>query len=99
MENNTITIADFSSHLFWDVKQGTIDLYKNQQLIIERIIQRGSRKDWQLMEMTYTMEQIITQVKRIDWLSEKDLAYVHVYFGIPYNEMKCYIKKLSVPYC
>lgn len=99
METNTITIADFSPHLFWDVKQGTLDLSKNQQLITERIIQRGSRKDWQLMERTYPREQIIAQVKQIDWLSEKDMAYVHVYFGIPYNEMRCYTKKQSVPYC
>jgi len=97
IENNSI--SDFSPHLFWDVKQGTLDLYKHHQLIIERIIQRGSRKDWQLMERAYLREQIIAQVKRIDWLSEKDMAYVQVYFGIPFNEMKCYTKRLSARYC
>lgn len=99
MKKNTVTIADFSPHLFWDVKAGTLDLYKHHQIITERIIQRGSRKDWQLMERTYPREQIIAAVKRIDWLSEKDMAYVHVYFGIPYNEMRCYTKKQSAPYC
>ena len=92
-----VNIADFSPHLFWDVKPGTLELQKNRQLIVERGIQRGSRNDWQLMEKAYSREQIIAHIKKIDWLSEKDMAFVQVYFGIPYTEMRCYIKKQS-PY-
>lgn len=97
--NKQVNISEFSPHLFWDVKPGTLDLQKNRQLIVERVIQRGSRKDWQLMEKTYSREQIIAHVKQIDWMSEKDMAYVHVYFHIPYAELKCYTKKQSAHYC
>lgn len=94
-----VNISDFSPHLFWDVKPGTLDLSKHQRLITERVVQRGSRNDWRLLEKAYSREQIIAHVKKIDWLSEKDMAFVHVYFGIPYVEMKCYTKKQSAHYC
>ncbi|MBK8143467.1 MAG: hypothetical protein IPK57_22475 [Chitinophagaceae bacterium] len=49
VENYTIT--DFSPHLFWDMKPGSADLVKHQRLIVERVIQRGSRKDLDLLQM------------------------------------------------
>ena len=81
------------------MKPGTLYLSKHQRLITERVVQRGSRNDWRLLEKAYSREQIIAHVKKIDWLSEKDMAFVHVYFGIPYVEMKCYTKKQSAHYC
>lgn len=77
--SETIKPSDFSPHLFWDVKPGTLDLQKNQQLITERVIQRGSRSDWQLLEMAFSREQIIAMVKKIDWLNENDLAFMYLY--------------------
>ncbi|HQV06560.1 MAG: hypothetical protein R2796_09595 [Chitinophagaceae bacterium] len=96
--NQKIKISDFSPHLFWDVKPGSLDIEKNQQFITERVIQRGNRNDWKILEETYKREQIKSQVKKIDWLSDKDMAYVHLYFDISYNEMRCYIIKQSTHY-
>lgn len=97
VENNNI--SDFSPHLFWDVDPAIPDLEKQKRLIVERVIQRGSRKDLYLMQQIYDKELIKGIIKEIAWLNEKDMAFVQVYFGIPLNEMKCYTKRLSARYC
>lgn len=99
MKNKNINIRDFSPHLFWDMKPGSFRLDKNQELIVERVIQRGSRKDFELLLEVYDREQISKIIRDIAWLSEKDIAFVHVYFDIPLNEMKCCTGKQSARYC
>lgn len=92
VENYTLT--DFPPHLFWDMKPGSADLVKHQRLIVERVIQRGSRKDLDLLQQVYKQETIRTIIRQIAWLNEKDMVFVHVYFDIPFLEMKCYTKRL-----
>lgn len=94
MENRSHNrIADFSKHLFWDVDPSKLDLNKNKKLIIERVIQRGSRNDLNKLLSSYNRSEIREVLTQIGWLSEKDLAFVHVFFDIPYNELKCYSKR------
>lgn len=70
-----------------------MELEKNKRFVIERVIQRGSRKDFDLLLAYFGKEKIKDVVKQLPWLNEKDQAFVHVFFNIPYNEMKCYIRK------
>lgn len=88
----------FSTHLFWDVKQGTLDPEKHRRLIVERVIERGGLKDLALLQQIYKKEEIQDEIRKINWLNEKDQAFVHVYFDIPYTELKCYTKKQSARY-
>ncbi|MDZ4792734.1 MAG: hypothetical protein SGI83_00490 [Bacteroidota bacterium] len=99
MPAENYSIAGFSPHLFWDVDPATLDLEKNKRLIVERVIQRGSRKELALLLDCYGKEQVRETLKQVAWLNEKDMAFVQVYFGIPLNEMKCYTKRLSARYC
>ena len=63
---------------------------------MERVIQRCSSKDLALSMAYYGKEMVREILKQIAWLNEKDMAFVHVYFDIPYNEMKCYTRKQFV---
>jgi len=90
--------ADFSSHLFWDVNRAKLDLEKNKNIIVERVLQRGSRSDLNLLLSYYDKEDLKEIIKQLTWLNEKDRAFVHVFFDIPYNELKCYTKKPSSHY-
>lgn len=95
MGKTVYSIADLSPHLFWDVDRGKLDWEKNKQLIVERVIQRGNRPDLHLVIAYYGKEETGEVLKQVPWLNEKDMAFVHVYFGIPFNEMKCYTKGQS----
>lgn len=86
-------ITDFSPHLFWDVDAGTLNPERNRKLIVERVIQRGSRADLQKLLSLYSKPEIADVLKQVTWLNEKDMAFVHVFFDIPYSELKCYSKR------
>ncbi|MBA2499741.1 MAG: hypothetical protein H0V30_08455 [Chitinophagaceae bacterium] len=94
MQNKpSYSIADFSPQLFWDVDRNKLDLEKNKRFVIERVLQRGSRKDFNMLLGYFGKERIKEVVKQLPWLNEKDQAFVHVFFDIPYNDLKCYIRK------
>jgi hypothetical protein len=99
LENKKITIADFSPHLFWDVKSDTVDTLIHQRLIVERVIQRGSMNDLSLLQQLYNIDNIRSVIKQISWLNDKDMAFVNIYFDIPLSELKCYTKKQSARFC
>lgn len=99
MPDSNIKVSDFSSHLFWDVKPDTLNTDLHQQLIVERVIQRGSLKDLSLLEQFYNRESIRAVISQLPWLNEKDMAFVHIYFDIPYDDLKCYTKRQSAHYC
>ena len=98
MEKKAYHISDFSPHLFWDVDRATLDLEKHKRLIVERVVQRGSRQDLDRLLSYYGKDQVRDVLKQVAWLNEKDMAFVHVFFDIPFSEMKCYIKRQSARY-
>lgn len=98
MTKTGYSIADFSPHLFWDVNKATLDLEKHKRLIVERVIQRGSRHDLDMLLSYYGKDQVREILKQTVWLNEKDMAFIHVYLSIPFNEMKCYTRKRSARY-
>ena len=89
------TIADFSPHLFWDVDIAKLEMDKNMRLLAERVIQRGNRDDLDKLLSHYGKKEVAEILKQLPWMNEKDMAFVHVFFDIPYNEMKCYTKRQS----
>lgn len=99
MPDHSIKITDFSRHLFWDVKTDTLNPDLHQRLIVERVIQRGSLNDLSLLEQLYSKDRIRAVISQLPWLNEKDIAFVHIYFDIPYVALKCYTKRPSARYC
>lgn len=85
--------AGLAPHLFWDVDATTLDWDKHAGLIVERVIERGNFKNLQLLEQFYEKDKITTIIKNITYLHPKDIAFVHTYFKIPLNDLKCYTNK------
>lgn len=96
MSESNQTVLGFSSHLFWDVRHSTLNTKKHKRLIVERVIERGSRRDLALLLSTYKKKEIREAVKEIPVMNPRDMAFVHTFFDIPYKQMKCYTKKRSV---
>ena len=82
--------------LFWDVDIVKLDWEKHQLLIVERVIERGNYHAFQLTEAQYGKEGMGQIIRRLPFLVPKDISFVHTYFKIPLNELKCYTRKPSV---
>ena len=85
--------AGLPTHLFWDVNLSTLDFTKHADLIVERVIERGSYKDLQLIEKHYSNDQLDGIIKNIAYLHPRGISFVHYHFQIPLNQLKCYTKK------
>lgn len=97
MKNHSISIRDFSPHLFWDIDRNKLDLEKNKAQIIKRVIEYGLLKDWKLLQQHYGLEQIGNVSKELRSLDEKSLNFISVITGIPKESFRCYTLKQSLP--
>ncbi len=88
-------ISNLSSGLFWDVDPETLNEKKHKRFIIQRVLSRGSKLDFDQMTSYYSHEELIKEVKNIRSLDAKSAHFAAFYFSIPKNEMLCYTKKHS----
>ena len=82
--------SQLSTQLFWDEDIAKLDWDKHKLLIVERVIERGSYATFKYIEQYYGKNEMARIIKTVAWLHARDIAFVHAYFNIPLNELKCY---------
>lgn len=92
--NNQPVLSILSASLFWDINLDKLNWDTNAQLIAERVITRGNYLEFKKVEEIYGKEMFSTLAKNIKKLHDKDISFLHIYFGIPLSQLKCYSKKL-----
>ena len=97
LKNQQISISDFSKHLFWDVDIESIDFIKHKRYIINRVMQYGLFKDWQLIMKVYGLHTITDTAKTIRDLDMKSMEFLSLLSGIPREEFVCYTMKQLLP--
>ncbi|MGB3452584.1 MAG: hypothetical protein WBA59_02010 [Moheibacter sp.] len=85
-----ITIADFSSVLFWDIDIENFDLDKYSKQMILRVLEYGNWNDWLLIKEYYGMEAIKETALTARSLDAVTLAFVANLFQIDKTEFRCY---------
>ncbi|MBS1621810.1 MAG: hypothetical protein JST10_16660 [Bacteroidetes bacterium] len=77
----------FSKNLFWDTDIKNVDLRKHKRYVIERVITRGSKQDFEKLLTLYTRDEISTELKKSKELDPKTRHFCSWYFNIPINEL------------
>lgn len=95
--NKEITINDFSEHLFWDVDKKLFDLNRHQIFFIQRVLEYGKMKDWNLIKDLYGMEAIKESSLKAQSLDAVTLSFVSTIFNIDKTEFKCYKQRQLFP--
>jgi hypothetical protein len=91
------TIDQFSTHLFWDVPKEKIELDKNAQFVIARVLEYGFWEDWKLTLAYYGVDKIVKEMKQIRSLDPVALAYICTISGTKQEEYRCYHFQQSNP--
>ncbi|QQR97493.1 MAG: hypothetical protein IPK18_11610 [Sphingobacteriales bacterium] len=86
----TISIQDFSPHLFWDVDLALFDLIKYQSFFITRVLEYGTMDDWKLIVSLYGMDNIKEAALKAKNLDAVTLSFVSTIFNIDKSEFTCY---------
>ncbi|MFN7675758.1 DUF6922 domain-containing protein [Flavobacterium sp.] len=92
-----ITINDFSQHLFWDVDLNGFDLDKYKTFFIQRVLEYGNIKDWNLIKKLYGMEAIKEASLNARSLDAVTLSFVATIFNIDKTEFRCYKHRQLFP--
>ena len=88
-----VVSSNIPSSLFWDIDIFKLDWNRHKQLIVERVIQRGSLMSIKEVTDHYGIQELKSIIRQIPYLEKRDIAFVHIYFDIPLNELKCYTRK------
>ena len=78
------------NYLFWDIELNSLDFKKNARFIIQRVIQKGSLKDWISIKEFYGIDFIKQEILMIRDLDLKTLQFFSTYFGIDKNNFRCF---------
>ena len=92
-----ITINDFSKHLFWDVDLEGFDFEKHKTHLIQKVLEYGLIKDWNLLKTKYGLEVIKDVSLNLRSLDVVTLSYLSTIFNIEKTEFRCYKHKQLYP--
>ncbi|WP_395077457.1 DUF6922 domain-containing protein [Flavobacterium sp.] len=95
--NKEITTDDFSQYLFWDVDLNGFDLNTYQNFFIQRVLEYGKMKDWELIKNLYGMEAIKNASLNAISLDAVTLSFIATIFNIDKTEFRCYKHKQLFP--
>ena len=95
--NHTITINDFSQHLFWDVDLSDFDFQKHKVHLIQKVLEYGLIKDWNLLKQIYGLKTIKEVSLNLRSLDAVTLSYLATIFNIDIKEFRCYKHRQLFP--
>jgi hypothetical protein len=84
-----IKVSDFSSHLFWDIKRGELDLDTNKSFIVKRALEYGLMKDWNLINRYYGLTAIVEMAKTFRSLEPKTFSFILTLSGLQKEAFRC----------
>lgn len=85
---------DLPKVLFWDFDFEKLDWNRGYKTIIERVLDKGSTKDWEEMIRFYGRENVVKALKEdIMYLSDMTMEAVCKYFQFSKEKLRCYTKK------
>lgn len=74
---------EFSPHLLWEYDLTTFDYDTSKAIIIERVIQRGNLKDWQIAIEMYGKDAFLQVVEDSNQLSDRDRNFTKLIIDSP----------------
>jgi hypothetical protein len=94
--NGTSVKPTLDKGLFWDWRYDKIDWQKSYRSVIERVLERGTKLDWEEISCFYGMPKIVMALKEeIKFLPDYIIEKVSKYFNIEKEQLASYIRKQS----
>ncbi|MFN0036297.1 MAG: DUF6922 domain-containing protein [Saprospiraceae bacterium] len=86
----------FSTNLFWDTDETTLDSAKHTRFIVERVLTRGRLADWYALSHLYGYERIKQEALKIRYLDKVTLSFCSSFFKVPKSKFRCYKQPPSI---
>ena len=90
-------IYSFSDYLFWDVDKDSIDLEANASYVVNRVLELGQLKDWNLLVSRYGLQKIAQIAQNLRTLEPKALSFISAVSSLPKESFRCFSTRPSTP--
>jgi hypothetical protein len=97
MKKELPKISDLSPHLFWDCDQSEVTWENDSLLLVERILQYGIMKDWEILKSAYSLKEIANCAQQLKSIDPVSLSFISLISGIPKSKFRCYTEKQLNP--
>jgi hypothetical protein len=77
------------ANLFWDVNPGNLDSEKHAGQIIERVLEHGGLKEWQIVRRHYGDDKMIQVVTGLRCLSPRNVRLCCIAFDLQTEDFRC----------
>lgn len=89
-------VPNLHKRLFWDWRYDDIDWQKTYRSVIERVLERGTKEEWEEIIRFYGRSVIIDALKNeIKYLPDYSIDDICNYFNLKKEELACYARKQS----
>ena len=99
VKNKNDILFRFSPHLFWDVDISKLDVRKDKNYIIERVMNYGLENDEIILYKLYSFRIIKKTVTNISTLNQRTISYLNMVFNLKDTDFKCFGKIPSHQNC
>lgn len=66
-------------HLFWEYDMKKFDFDKSYFIVIERVIERGTIQQWQLVQRYYGKEKTLEVARKSKQLTKRDKQFAELF--------------------
>ena len=87
----------FSENLFWDVDENELDMEKNKEFIVSRVLDYGFWNDWLIIKEYYSLERLAVIAKSVRCLMPKSLSFIAAITDTQITDYRCYKLAQSNP--
>jgi hypothetical protein len=92
------TVPKISTWIFWEFEQSAINWRKGYRQIIQRVLEWGTREEWDELVRYYGMPVVSNTIRnQALYLPDHTIDQVCDYFSFKREELLCYIRKQSMP--
>ncbi len=96
MMDKELIKRQLSRSLFWDVAYEDLDIDCNASFVIARVMDRGTKKEVELVRRYYNDSQIQRAVMMASDLNKKTVAYFAELYGVKRGQFRAYQRKSAM---
>lgn len=93
-KTNSLT-ALLPPHLFWDIEVAAFDAEKHSAQIVQRVLEYGELRDWQVVRDYYTLDRVESDCTNLRTLHPQALSFICA-IHTPKEDYRCYHFRQSV---
>ncbi len=90
MEDEPLSVASLSPHLFWDIDTEKFDINSNRQLVVQRVLEYGLFDDWKVIQKQWGIKEIAHHAKELRTPDDRALSFISTVSKIPKEQFRCY---------